>query len=192
MKTGILAVQGDFEAHAHVLTKLGITWRYVRTPNDLNDVQAIILPGGESSTALKLLQQNGLFDALQHCLKMGMPFFGTCAGAILLAKKVISPAQISLCAVDVTVQRNAYGRQLNSQIVRGECILKPEPLEMFFIRAPRFTDLGQDVKVIATYQGEAVCIQQDKCLLVAFHPELTQDTTLHEYFLTFCTEDQNR
>src|SRR5690242_8264535 len=106
MKIGILALQGDFEAHASVLTKLGQAWQYVRDPHELSDIQGMILPGGESSTQLKLLQENGLFDALCACIKTGMPFFGTCAGAILLAKHVRSPEQISLSAVDVTIERN--------------------------------------------------------------------------------------
>ena len=183
MKIGILALQGDFEAHARVLKNLNVRYCYVRRLADLDGIQGMILPGGESSTILKLLQQNGLFDALRERLKKKLPFFGTCAGAILLAKKVLSPVQISLDAVDVTIRRNAYGRQLASQIVFGNCSLKTTPLEMFFIRAPKFTDLSPDVKIIATYQGDPVCIQQQACLLATFHPELTQDTTLHLYFL---------
>ncbi len=183
MKIGILALQGDYEAHARVLKKLDVEYSYVRTPADLNGVHGMILPGGESSTLLKLLQQNGLFDALYERLKKGMPFFGTCAGAILLAKTVISPAQISLNAVDVTILRNAYGRQLASQMATGHCILNTTPLPLFFIRAPKFIDLAPDIKIIATYQGDPVCIQQHACLLATFHPELTQDATLHLYFL---------
>lgn len=183
MKIGILALQGDFEAHARVLTQLNQTWCYVRNSAELNEVQGMILPGGESSTQLKLLQENNLYDALHTCIKNGMPFLGTCAGAILLAKKVYSPEQPSLGAVDVSIERNAYGRQLASHIVYGNTILKTTPMEMFFIRAPRFRDLSPDVIVLADYQSEPTCVQQNSFILSAFHPELTEDTTLHQYFL---------
>lgn len=189
MKIGILALQGDFEAHASVLTKLGQTWRYVRNPSDLSDIQGMILPGGESSTQLKLLQENGLYDALRACIKTGMPFFGTCAGAILLAKDVHSPEQLSLGAVDVTIERNAYGRQLASHIAYGHSILKAEPMEMFFIRAPRFYNIHPDVTILAELQGEPVCIEQHVFILAAFHPELTQDTTLHQHFLDLVAKE---
>jgi len=184
MTIGILALQGGFEAHARVLTQLGISWRYVRAPADLSGVQGMILPGGESSTQLKLLQENGLFEALNHSVKTGLPFLGTCAGAILLAKHVRSPEQLSLGAVDVTIERNAYGRQLASHITYGHSTLKDTPMEMFFIRAPRFSKVSPEVSILADYEGEAVCVQQNACILAAFHPELTQDTTLHKYFLS--------
>jgi 5'-phosphate synthase pdxT subunit len=181
---GILALQGGFEAHARVLTQLNVPWRYARTPTDLNNVQGMILPGGESSTQLKLLQENGLFGALKKNIQAGMPFLGTCAGAILLAKHVHSPDQISLEAVDVTIERNAYGRQLDSHISYGHSTLKESPMEMFFIRAPKFSVVPSSVTVLADYQGEPVCVEQNGCILATFHPELTQDTTLHRYFLS--------
>lgn len=187
MKIGILALQGGFEAHAKVLDQLGVAWCYVRTPAELSDVQAMILPGGESSTVLNLMQQNGLFHSLRERAEQGMPCFGTCAGAILLAKQVVSPAQLSLGLVDVTIARNAYGRQLASQIVYGRSVLKPEPMEMCFIRAPRFQALSPEVKILADYQGEPVCVQQGPYILATFHPELTHDTTLHQHFLRIVT-----
>lgn len=183
MTIGILALQGGFEAHARMLSQLGVAWRYVRTPSDLDDVQGMILPGGESSTQLKLLQENGLFEALQHAIKAGMPFFGTCAGAILLAQHVHSPAQISLGAVDVRITRNAYGRQLASHIVYGHSVLKETPMEMCFIRAPRFSRIPPQCTILAHYEDEVVCIQDGACILAAFHPELTQDPTLHTHFV---------
>lgn len=183
MNIGILALQGGFEAHARMLTQLGAPWRYVRIPAELREVQAMIVPGGESTTLLKLMQTHGLFNALRECVVADMPFFGTCAGAILLAKHVHSPKQPSLGAVDVTIERNAYGRQLASHIVHGYSILKSTPMEMFFIRAPRFGVMAPEVKILADYQGTPVCIQQNACVLATFHPELTQDTILHQYFL---------
>jgi 5'-phosphate synthase pdxT subunit len=184
MTIGILALQGGFEAHARMLTQLGVAWRYVRTPSDVENIQGMILPGGESSTQLKLLQENGLFEALQHAIQAGMPFFGTCAGAILLAKHVDSPAQISLGAVDVSITRNAYGRQLASHIVYGRSILKETPMEMCFIRAPRFTQVDPKLTILAHYEDEVVCIQDGACMLATFHPELTQDLTLHTHFIS--------
>ncbi len=181
---GILALQGGFEAHASVLTQLNTPWRYVRTPTDLSNIQGMILPGGESSTQLKLLQENGLFEALKKNIDAGMPFLGTCAGAILLAKHVHSPEQISLSAVDVTIERNAYGRQLDSHISYGHSTLKDTPMEMFFIRAPKFSAIASDVTILAHYEKEPVCVQQNARILATFHPELTNDRTLHHYFLS--------
>lgn len=183
MKIGILALQGGYEAHGRMLQQLGVTPSYIRTVAELDHVDALILPGGESSVALKLLQGNDLFDAIRSRAQAGMPCFGTCAGAILLAKTVLSPSQISLGLMDTTVERNSYGRQLDSRIVHGHCTLKSEPLEMFFIRAPRFVDLAPTVTVIADYEGEPVCVAQGRYLAASFHPELTHDTTLHRYFL---------
>ncbi len=185
-KIGILALQGGYEAHGRVLKHLDVAHHYVRTPADLTDIQGLILPGGESSTALNLLQQNGLFDAIRQRAQQGMPCFGTCAGAILLAKHVLSPSQPSLGLVDVTIIRNAYGRQLASCITEGYCHLTAKPMPMCFIRAPRFSEIPAQVTVLADFQGETVCIQQDNYLLATFHPELTKDTTLHRHFISLC------
>lgn len=176
-------MQGGYAAHARMLTTLNVPWCYVRRADELATVNGLIIPGGESSTALKLLHEEGLFHAVQQAAMAGMPMFGTCAGAILLAKHVVSPAQISLDIVDVTIERNAYGRQLASRIVYGHCKLKPEPLEMMFIRAPRIIALGPGVEVIADLEGEPVCVQQNQFLIATFHPELTHDDTLHRYFV---------
>lgn len=182
MQIGILALQGGYAAHAQMLNHLGITWSYIRQPSELSNIQGLIIPGGESSTALRLLQREGLFEAIHEQAIGGMPMFGTCAGAILLAKKVVSPEQTSLGLVDVTIERNAYGRQLASRVVLGNSQLK-QALEMVFIRAPRFKIIDPKVKIIATYKEEPVCIQQDHYLLATFHPELTSDPTLHQYFI---------
>lgn len=188
MTIGILALQGGYAAHARMLESLGSTWKYVRKIDDLKDCKALIIPGGESSTALRLLDY-GFFAAIQELGQQGFPMFGTCAGAILLAKKVLSPAQDSLGVADVTVERNAYGRQVASRIVMGETTLKEEPMELFFIRAPRFTYLAPGVKPLVKYQDEVVCVQDKNCLLASFHPELTEDTTLHRYFLNMISEN---
>ncbi len=181
MNIGILAVQGDYAAHAQTLSQLQVDWSYVRRPEDLSQVQGLILPGGESTTCLKLMQENGLFAAIKVFNK---PMFGTCAGAILLAKEVIMTAQTSLSLVDVCIERNAYGRQLASRIVQGKTSLHESPLEMVFIRAPRIIKLlSDDVQVLATCQDEIVCVQQHHYVLATFHPELTQDFTLHQHFI---------
>jgi pyridoxal 5'-phosphate synthase pdxT subunit len=180
MIIGILALQGGYAAHAQKLTQLGISWVYVRRPNDLEDISGLILPGGESPTMLLLALQNGLFVAIKEFKK---PIFGTCAGAILLAKQVTHPDQTSLGLIDVTVERNAYGRQMASHIVHGKFLINNSAMEMVFIRAPRFKELSSDIKVLATYNDEAVCIQQDNCLAATFHPELSRDMILHQYFV---------
>lgn len=189
MQIGILALQGGYEAHARMLTKLNINSIYIREPSELNNIQGLIIPGGESSTFLKLLNENGFFETLQHTQTRNLPIFGTCAGAILLAKTVTTPAQKSLGFIDITIARNAYGRQLASRIVNGECTINSKPLEMVFIRAPRISTLSlSEVKVIAKYQAEPVCVQQNHYLAATFHPELTNDTTLHQYFMRICEE----
>ncbi len=183
MKIGILALQGGYAAHAQMLAQLDIEHQYVRSPAELAGIQGLILPGGESSTALKLLTESGLFSAIQIAAAQGLAIFGTCAGAILMAKQVTSPSQESLGLVDVTVARNAYGRQLASCVTRGSSILKTDALEMVFIRAPRFTHWTSDVEVIAEYNHEPVCLRQNRYLLASFHPELTTDSSLHRYFI---------
>ncbi len=183
MKVGILAVQGDFEAHAKVLVKLGVEPVLVRVPEDLTGVDGIILPGGESSTQLHFLNEEGLKDALRNFAARGGVFFGTCAGAILLAREVKNPAQESLGFADLVVARNAYGRQLSSHVTSGPSKLKTEPLEMVFIRAPIIEQQGSGVEVLAEVEGHPVLVRQGRVLVATFHPELTGDTTVHEYFL---------
>lgn len=187
MSIGILALQGGYEAHGQKLTQIGCDWHYVRSVTELESAHGLILPGGESSTTLSLLHESGLFPAIKEAGSQGMPMFGTCAGAILLAKYVLSPVQASLELANVTVQRNSYGRQMASQVVYGQCALKEQPLEMVFIRAPRFRTLSSEIKVIATYDDEVVAVEDKHFLLATFHPELTSDCTLHHYFVdTVC------
>jgi len=188
MKIGILAVQGDFEAHGAALARLGVEHVFVRTCSDLEGVDAVILPGGESTTQWKFLVEEGLDKALREHAARGGAMFGTCAGAILLAREVRNPAQASLGLADISVTRNAYGRQLASEIRHEITNISPVPIEMVFIRAPIIERHGPDVQTLATSQGQPVMVRQGHLLISTFHPELTTDTTVHEYFLRMAAE----
>ncbi|MEK7214595.1 MAG: pyridoxal 5'-phosphate synthase glutaminase subunit PdxT [Chloroflexota bacterium] len=183
MKVGVLAVQGDFEAHARVLEHLGADWVYVRRPEQLAEVDGLILPGGESTTHLKFLEGEGFAEAIRTLHAQGKALFGTCAGAILLAAEVTAPPQPALGLVDVTIERNAYGRQMQSAVRQGRSVLKDGPVEMVFIRAPIIRRVGASVKVLGECEGLPVGVEQGSCLLTTFHPELTSDTTFHKHFL---------
>jgi 5'-phosphate synthase pdxT subunit len=189
MKIGILAVQGDFEAHAATLARMGVEYVFVRRPRDLQGVDAVILPGGESTTQWKFLVEEGLDQSLLEHAARGGAIFGTCAGAILLAREVLNPAQQSLNLVDMTVIRNGYGRQLASEVRHGSTAISPEPIEMVFIRAPIIERIGPGIEVLAQSEGQPVLIRQDRVLIATFHPELTKDNTVHEYFLRIATGD---
>jgi pyridoxal 5'-phosphate synthase pdxT subunit len=191
MKVGILAVQGDFEAHATTLARLGVDYKFVRTPRDLDGVEAVILPGGESTTQWKFLIEEGLDKSLLAHAERGGAIFGTCAGAILLAKEVRNPAQQSLGLADMTVIRNAYGRQLASEVRHEVTAISLEPIEMVFIRAPIIDRVGPDVLVLAKSEGQPVLILQGRILIATFHPELTTDNTVHEYFLRMARDRGN-
>jgi len=184
VKVGVLAVQGDFEAHAQVLERLGADWCYVRRPEELADLDALILPGGESTTHLKFFEEEGFGQGIRALHAEGKPLFATCAGAILLAREVAGPGQASLGLVDVTIERNAYGRQLASAVRQGQTVLKDEPVEMVFIRAPIIRRVGEGVNVLGECDGLPVAVEQGMCLLTTFHPELTSDTTFHQYFIS--------
>jgi pyridoxal 5'-phosphate synthase pdxT subunit len=179
---GVLALQGAYEAHAQTLRMLGATPKLIRTPEDLEGVAGLIMPGGESTTMLKFLERNGFFEVLQNFVKT-TPTFGTCAGAILLASHVEHPAQKSLDALDITVERNAYGRQIDSTILKAETTLPGGPLEMVFIRAPRITRLGPGVETLASREGFPVLVRSGHLLAATFHPELSDDTRIHKLFL---------
>jgi pyridoxal 5'-phosphate synthase pdxT subunit len=183
LKIGILAIQGDFEAHAKVLVRLGVEYVYVRTPEDLQGVDGLILPGGESTTHMKLLAETGLGKAIRDMAANGGALFGTCAGAIVMARDVKGPEQKSLGLMDMTVVRNAYGRQLSSDVFLLPTKLKDEPLEMVFIRAPQIEKIGAVVEVLAERDGKPVLVEQGRMMAATFHPELTEDTTIHERFL---------
>jgi 5'-phosphate synthase pdxT subunit len=182
-KIGILALQGDFAAHAAMLQSLGAETLEVRTVADLAQCDGLILPGGESTTQLQFLQEEGLFEAIKEFAANGQPIFGTCAGAILLASHVKNPAQESLGLLDLTVLRNAYGRQLASDVFFAPSKLKSEPLEMVFIRGPIIDNVGPGVEVLAEYAGKPALVQKNNLLAATFHPELTDDPTVHNYFL---------
>jgi 5'-phosphate synthase pdxT subunit len=183
VKIGILAVQGDFAAHAATLQSLGAQTVEVRTVQDLDGCDGIILPGGESTTQLQFLQEEGLFDAIRNFARQGGAVFGTCAGAILLATRVENPPQASLALLDMTVLRNGYGRQLASDVFFEPTKLKKEPLEMLFIRGPVIESVGPGVSVLAGHAGKPALVQKENLLAATFHPELTDDTTVHEHFL---------
>jgi 5'-phosphate synthase pdxT subunit len=183
LKIGILAVQGDFAAHARMLADLGAETVEVRTPADLEGCDGLILPGGESTTQLQFLQEEGLDKAIRKFVADKRPVFGTCAGAILLASDVKNPKQDSLGLLDMTVLRNGYGRQVHSDVVTGKTTLHDEPLEMVFIRAPIFERVGRGVEVLAEFADKPALVQKGNVMAAAFHPELTSDTTVHRRFL---------
>ena len=183
MKIGILAIQGDFEAHRKVLVLLGADATLVKSASDFADLDGLILAGGESTTHLKLLTEEGMLAPLSDRTGHGLPVFGTCAGAILLAKEVKNPPQASLGLIDMTVVRNAYGRQLESCVLECVTDLGDQPLEMVFIRAPQIERVGPGVQVLARRDGMPVLVRQERALAATFHPELTDDPAIHSYFL---------
>ena len=181
---GILAVQGDFERHGAMLDRIEAPWMLVKHPQDLSAVRALIMPGGESTTMLKFFEAEGLGPAVKEFAAKGKPIFGTCAGAILLAKEVLNPPQDRLELLDISIERNAYGRQVDSSVRRGDCPeLSDHPVEMVFIRAPIIRRLGEGVRVLGRCDGVPVLVEQGNILAATFHPELTKDQTIHRYFL---------
>jgi 5'-phosphate synthase pdxT subunit len=188
LKIGVISVQGDFAAHADMLKKLGARPAEVRTVDDLAGCDGIILPGGESTTQLQFLQEEGLFGAIRKFARQGGAVFGTCAGAILLANRVKNPAQECLALMDMTVLRNGYGRQLSSDVFFEPTELKKEPVEMVFIRAPIIESIGKGIAVLAKHDGKPALVQKGNLLAATFHPELTEDTTVHEHFLEMAKE----
>jgi pyridoxal 5'-phosphate synthase pdxT subunit len=181
-RIGILAIQGDYAAHAEALAELGATPVEVRKREELTGLDGLILPGGESTTILKFLERGHLFDDLKHFCST-RPVFGTCAGAILLAREVRNPAQRSLGVLDIVVERNAYGRQIDSSILFSDSKLPGEKLEMVFIRAPRIVETGPEVEVLARREGLATLVRQGRLMAATFHPELTTDRRVHRTFV---------
>jgi len=184
MKMGVLALQGDFAMHRKALDRIGVDSAEVRMPGDLDEVGGLIMPGGESTTLLKLMNAWDFVPALEKFHAAGKPIFGTCAGMILLAREVLSPAQASLGLIDLTVERNAYGRQKESFETEGSGDLGqgPRPIKMVFIRAPRIRRVGPAVTPLAEHRGECVMARQGTVVVAAFHPELTDDPSVHQYF----------
>ena len=179
MKIGVLALQGDFDAHRKRLEELGAEVVLVKKPEQLDEIDGLVIPGGESGTFLKLLGEAG-FEKLKQFVRV-KPTFGTCAGAILLANEVENPKQSGLGALDIRIRRNAYGRQIDSSIRQGR--LGNEPIEMVFIRAPKIERVGPGVEVIATEGNDPVAVRQGRVMAATFHPELSEDTRVHESFL---------
>src|ERR1700678_2750082 len=168
MTIGILAIQGDYEAHAKMLDRIGVAHRYVRTSDDLNSLDGIILPGGESTTHLKVMTEEGLFEPLRKFGAAGGPVYGTCAGAILLAREVHGPPQASLGLLDASVLRNGYGRQLASDVHVVQTKLREQPIEMVFIRAPIFESVSANIQVLAEDAGHPVLVGQGNILASTF------------------------
>ena len=183
MKIGVLALQGDFDAHRRRLEELGAEVVLVKKPAQLEDIDGLVIPGGESSTFLKLLGEDGLAK-LKDFVRV-KPTFGTCAGAILLANEVENPKQAGLGALDITIRRNAYGRQVDSSIREGQFL--NDPMEMVFIRAPKIERVGEGLEVVATEGNDPVMVRKGKTLAATFHPELTDDSRIHQYFLDLVT-----
>ncbi len=183
-RVGVLALQGDFEAHGKALAKAGAEPVEVRTAEELDSVDGLVIPGGESTTMLKLLNYTNLMEPLRE-FGASKPVFGTCAGAILLAEQVINPEQPSLNLMNIGVQRNGYGRQLDSRIVKiGSADGRlPGDIEAVFIRAPIIRWVGEQAKVLAEYNGDPVLVEQGQHLVATFHPELTDDPRVHSLFV---------
>ncbi|MFZ0198067.1 MAG: pyridoxal 5'-phosphate synthase glutaminase subunit PdxT [Candidatus Sulfotelmatobacter sp.] len=187
LKIGVLALQGDFDAHRRRLEELGAEVVMVKKPEQFDEIDGLVIPGGESGTFLKLLGEEG-FEKLKEFVRI-KPTFGTCAGAILLATEVQNPKQAGLGAIDIGIRRNAYGRQLDSSIREGK-LLSPtngrpshSPLEMVFIRAPRIERVGAAVEILATEGKDPVAVRQGRVMAATFHPELSEDTRVHQMFL---------
>ena len=192
MIIGVLALQGDFDAHRRRLEELGAEVLLVKKPEQLDHIDGLIIPGGESGTFLKLLGEGG-FEKLKQFVQ-SKPTFGTCAGAILLANEVENPSQSGLGALNIRIRRNAYGRQIDSSIREGKFLimtsagahdaaLRESPLEMVFIRAPKIERVGDGVEVIATQGADPVAVRQGRTMAATFHPELSDDTRVHRAFL---------
>jgi 5'-phosphate synthase pdxT subunit len=187
-RVGVLSLQGDFAAHGAAVERAGAVPVYVRGPHELREIDGLIIPGGESTTMLKLLAYEGWLEALR-AFGREKPVFGTCAGAILLAREVTNPPQESLGLMDIEVERNAYGRQLDSRVAPVETAPEferrtaPGELEGVFIRAPIIRRVGPGARVLARYDGDAVLVEEGRHLAATFHPELTADGRVHRLFL---------
>lgn len=181
-RIGVLAIQGDYAAHALALTEAGAEPREIRNPEELDAIDALVLPGGESTTMLKFLDKRNFFEALREfCARK--PVLGTCAGTILLAREVLNPAQRCLGVLDAVVERNFYGRQIDSTIETSETSLPGGPLEMVYIRAPRIMEIGPEVEALAFRQGNPTLIRQGAIMAATFHPELSPDRRVHRMFV---------
>jgi len=188
---GVLALQGDYEAHMRVFNSLGAQTVLVRKADELASLDGLVMPGGESTTMLKFLDQSGFFDALGK-FASATPCFATCAGCILLAREVLRPRQRSLGLLDATVERNAYGRQIDSTILTLPTELPGGPLEMVFIRSPRITRVGAGVEVLARRDGFPTLVRQGHLLAATFHPEMTTDPRVQRLFLDIVAKHKSK
>jgi len=189
-RIGVLAIQGDYAAHAAALAGAGALPSEIRKPEELEALDGLVLPGGESTTMLKFLEKRDFFEVLKEfCARR--PVFGTCAGAILLAREVRNPAQRSLGVLDAVVERNAYGRQIDSAIVTAETLLPGGPLEMVFIRAPRIVSTGPGVEVLALRDGFPTLVREGHIMAATFHPELSGDRRVHQEFVATVLSNQS-
>ena len=191
MKIGIMALQGSFGEHAKVLDQLGVESVEIRNLDDCqkhqSDLSGLILPGGESTTMGKLLREQDMLIPIREAILSGLPVFGTCAGLILLAKEITSQEESHLGTMDMVVERNAYGRQLGSFYTEAEC-KGVGKIPMTFIRGPIISSVGEDVEILATVDNQIVAAQEKNMLVTSFHPELTDDVSLHQYFINMCKE----
>lgn len=189
MKIGILALQGAFVEHEKVLTELGIESVELRNLEDFqqyrSSLSGLILPGGESTTMSKLLRDQDMLLPIREAIQSGLPVFGTCAGLILLAKQITSQEESHLATMDIVVERNAYGRQLGSFYTEADC-KGVGKIPMTFIRGPIISSVGEDVEVLAIVNNQIVAAQEKNMLVTSFHPELTDDVRLHQYFINMC------
>jgi pyridoxal 5'-phosphate synthase pdxT subunit len=183
MRIGLLAIQGDFAAHARALARLGVNTVEIRRKEELDRVDGLIIPGGESTTMLKFINEEDLAGPIREFASTGRPILGTCAGAILLSRQVTNPEQESLGLIDMSVQRNAFGRQIDSFITEVKTVLGHGPLEAVFIRAPRIFRVGAGVSVLASFEEEPVLVREANIVAATFHPELTEDLRAHRLLL---------
>ena len=188
-KVGIVALQGDYAAHAEALRSSDVEIVLVRVPEELADLDGLVIPGGESTALIKLLTRENMFEAMQK-FAMTKPVFGTCAGCIILANEVLPSAQRSLAVLDIAVQRNAYGRQINSRVALEDCAFSGGKIEMVFIRAPRIVRVGAGVEILAQYGGFPALVRQKNILAATFHPELSVDFRVHRFFCTIIRDGQ--
>jgi 5'-phosphate synthase pdxT subunit len=188
-RIGVLAIQGNYASHAQALTEAGATPIEVRKSGQLVGLDGLVMPGGESTTMLKFLEKHGFFAALQKFCA-AKPVFGTCAGAILLAREVLNPPQRSLGLLDAIVERNAYGRQIDSAIITAQTSLPGGPLEMVYIRAPRIVSVGPEVEVLAQRDGFPTLVRQGRIMAATFHPELSKDRRVHQLFVASVAQDR--
>ena len=182
---GVLALQGAFSSHTKVLDSIGVSTQEVRTPQDLASVDALVMPGGESTTMSQLLESSELFEPIKKLINEGLPVFGTCAGMILLASKIIDGRddQVSFGAINIEVQRNAYGRQIDSFEADINVESFDSPFHAVFIRAPRIVKADGSVEILAEFGDDIVLAKQKNVLVASFHPELSHDKRIHEMFV---------